>query len=81
MDKPYKGIRGQKIARKVVVEGFRPKVPTHVPTSIQTIMPRMWDKDTTKRPQFPEIEAAIKLSMTEINLDHGVDVTKVFVRA
>ena len=26
MDKPYKGIRGQQIARKVVVDGIRPKV-------------------------------------------------------
>ena len=41
MDKPYKGIRGQQIARKVVVEGVRPNVPTHVPTALQDIMPRM----------------------------------------
>jgi hypothetical protein len=79
MDKPYKGIRGQQIARKVVVEGVRPNVPTHIPIALQDIMPRMWASDASGRPHFPEIEAAIKLAMTQINLEAGVDVNKPFV--
>ena len=80
MDKPYKGIRGQQIARKVVVEGVRPKVPTHIPIALQDIMPKMWNKDSTKRPSFVEIEKAIKIAMTQINLDTCVDVTKKWVK-
>jgi hypothetical protein len=80
MDKPYKGIRGQQIARKVVVEGIRPNVPTHIPSSLQEIMPKMWAKNAALRPHFPKVEDAIKLAMTEINLDDGVDVNKVFCK-
>ena len=58
------------------VDGIRPKVPTHIPLLMQKIMPLMWSKDVKKRPQFPEIESCLKISMTKINLDSGVDLNK-----
>ena len=43
-------------------------------------MPLMWSKDVKKRPQFPEIESCLKISMTKINLDSGVDLNKKVVQ-
>ena len=47
---------------------------------MQKIMPLMWSKDVKKRPQFPEIESCLKISMTKINLDSGVDLNKKVVK-
>ena len=42
-------------------------------------MPKMWNKDSSVRPHFPEIEIAVKTAMEDVNLDSGVDVNQKFV--
>ena len=65
--------------RKVVVDGVRPKIPNHIPYCLQELMPKMWNKDSSVRPHFPEIEIAVKMAMEDVNLDSGVDVNQKFV--
>ncbi|EAR90768.2 tyrosine kinase domain protein (macronuclear) [Tetrahymena thermophila SB210] len=62
---PYRGIKGDVVAEKVMCENLRPIIPPSTPKFFQSLIQKCWDANPDNRPTFKQIVKDLEVMIME----------------
>ena len=81
LKKPFIGIKDvESFKREVMIGGLRPQVDELWPTTVQTLLRRMWSSDVAKRPTSKEVVSVLGRMMRGDDSDLFPDSQGIFFK-